>query len=403
MGNLFGESINGPTLKEKLNNSIIIKNKDEQTILYNINVKNSLTMNYIEIIRNGQSLSFGITNSLIIVPHCLLGFSGSIDLNNKKIINYNGSIKNINKLKIQDSSIVSDGIEYRKENESTKYYLVEGNIRVGYQTNNFKGNFKNIGYGNIEDKNIQDSNRLVLDAYDNYFDTSTKLSLIDFYIQAPYDIDGNEQGIENSLSFWWNDERNQTYTIYGDHNNVFHAGEINIRQPNQGRGIIGSHEGSKKDNAIYLRSLNLNTENGAENYSTFEIRSPKNTDGTAVDLKDRLKFQTAGDFNYRIYGEHNYKEAVICIPKGTGTQTYTFQQLGVNFVPQRIIANMGYLYNKEKINDKDTYVRYLFFGYDSQNFAPIQEINFDENTNQWKIQFNNLTKGNFYIYIQFYG
>lgn len=392
MGNLFGESINGPNLKEKLNNLIITKNKEEQIIPYNINIKNSLMMNYIEVIRNGQSLLFGINNFLIRVPNCLLAKQGIVFLNNKQIVNYNGIITNINELKmLQDSSIVSDGIEYKKENQSTKYYLVEGNIRVGYQTNNFKGNFKHIGYGNIIDSNIQNCNRLVLDAYDNYG------RLVDFYVQAPYNNTGIEQKVENSLSFWWNDERNKTYTIYGDHNNVFHAAEINIRQPNQGRGIIGSHTGSEKDNAIYLRSLNLNTETGQKNYTTFEIRSPKNTDGTEVDLKERLKFQTAGDFAYRIYGEHNYKEAIVyTCSKDTNNKTkYTFKDLGIDFDPRAIV-----------INERNMWVKnenvYYFFQEEYDTHTRTASIELNNKTNLWEITFDSQDYRQ-HFHIQFYG
>lgn len=392
MGNLFGESINGPNLKEKLNNLIITKNKEEQIIPYNINIKNSLMMNYIEVIRNGQSLLFGINNFLIRVPNCLLAKQGIVFLNNKQIVNYNGIITNINELKmLQDSSIVSDGIEYKKENQSTKYYLVEGNIRVGYQTNNFKGNFKHIGYGNIVDSNLQNCNRLVLDAYDNYG------CLVDFYVQAPYNNTGIEQKVENSLSFWWNDERNKTYTIYGDHNNVFHAAEINIRQPNQGRGIIGSHTGSEKDNAIYLRSLNLNTETGQKNYTTLEIRSPKNTDGTEVDLKERLKFQTAGDFAYRIYGEHNYKEAIVyTCSKDTNNKTkYTFKDLGIDFKPGAIVINERNMWVKNENG-------YYFFQEEYDTGTPTASIELNNKTNLWEITFDSQNYRQ-YFHIQFYG
>ena len=87
-----------------------------------------------------------------------------------------------------------------------------------------------------------------------------------------------------------NDERNKTYTIYGDHNNVFHAAEINMplefnllgykamrHYPSQpfidlckkhhNRIIIGTdaHDaGALKDTKTYNRAYTYLKENGLE-------------------------------------------------------------------------------------------------------------------------------------------
>lgn len=387
MANLFGSSISGQELKEKINSLIINKHEDGQMLPYNLSIKNSLEMNYLFIEKN-----FFVNNSLIVVPKCLLKNFSEIYLNNKNIIDNNGVLKNINELNMKDTYIVSDGIEYRDKNSNTKYMLVEGNIRLGYKINNYKYNFKHIGYGNIINPDVQNSNVLVLNSYDNY-------GMVDFFVKAPYDKKGKEQGVENSLSFWWSKD-NRFYSIYGDHNNVFHAGEINILQPNEGRQIIGSHAGTKKDNAIYLRSINKEFNNGDKDYTTLTIRSPKNTDGTEVTLEERLKLQTSGPYEYKLYGEHNYKEVVVHIFDGdTSSQkyVYTFEELGINFIPKKIIGN-GY---ELLIKDETFYQMFLFNWYDEPNRRVIQAVTFNNTSKKWEIIFNS-SNYHSWVYLQFY-